>query len=599
MKSAEIRKWLVHSGVLNRVAKPSRYIGHELNAVHKKGEDLVSFLLAFPDIYEVGMSHLGLKVMYSAINSIGWAKAERTYLPWKDMILEMNNKGVPLYSVESFSPASDFDVIGITLQYELSYTSALALIELSKTPLLQDQRKDNDPLVIGGGPCTANPEPMSRFFDALVIGEGETAIQEIARIIRSAKRSSRRTGRETLLKEISAVRGVYVPSLGKKKVTRAVAATLDESFSQASSIVPFTNIVHNRAVIEVMRGCTRGCRFCQAGMIYRPVRELGLEEASNAATQLIATTGFEEMSLLLLSSTDYSHIDELTRELLPAMKDEQVAFSLPSSRIDAFGVDLASRISSIRKTGLTFAPEAGSERLRRVINKNVDENDLMRTVESAKQNGWRRVKLYFMIGLPTETDYDLREIVRLARTVRHMGIKQLSVSVAIFVPKPHTPFQFCKQVSVDEAEEKAKKLYDIRRYGFLQVHDPKKSLLEGVLSRGDNRLGEVVLRAFGNGAVFDEWHEEFDYGKWEEAFAETDVSPLEYMRSRSVEEELPWDHIEMGVSKDFLVREYHKALRGETTEDCRWSRCSQCGVTSLPEVKHEKTGCSAGAHLQK
>ncbi len=599
MRRDEIRKWLVHSGVLNRVTKPSRYIGHELNTVHKNERQLVSFLLGFPDIYEVGMSHLGLKVIYSAINSLEWAKAERTYLPWKDMFLEMNNKGVPLYSMESFSPALDFDIFGITLQYELSYTSVLALIELSGISLLQDQRKDSDPLVIGGGPCTANPDTMSRFFDAFVIGEGEAVIQEIARIIRSAKRSSSRPERRTLLKKISTIRGVYVPSLGRKKVTRAVAASLDESLSQASSIVPFTNIVHNRAVLEVMRGCTRGCRFCQAGMIYRPVRELGLEEASNGATQLVSSTGFEEMSLLSLSSTDYSHIDELTRGLLPAMKDGQVAFSLPSSRIDAFGIDLASRISSIRKTGLTFAPEAGSERLRRVINKNVNESDLLRTVESAKQSGWRRVKLYFMIGLPTETDDDLREIIRLARTVRHMGIKQLSVSVAIFVPKPHTPFQFCRQVSVEEAEEKAKKLYDIRKYGFLQVHDPRKSLLEGVLSRGDNRLGEVVLGAFENGAVFDEWHEEFDYGKWEETFADTGISPHEYMRSRSTEEELPWDHIGMGVSKDFLVREYYKALRGETTEDCRWSHCTQCGVADLPEVKYKKTGCSAGINLQK
>lgn len=582
--SESIRKWLVSSGVLHRVEKPSRYIGKELNRVVKNPEGRLRILLAFPDTYEIGMSHLGLKILYKELNEIEGFLAERTYLPWKDMIGQMRSAGVPLYSLETYTPASDFDILGLTLQYELGYTNVLALLDLAGIPVLQKERTI-EPIVLGGGPCSTNPEPMADYFDAFVIGDGEAVTPVLCKAVKENIDLLISGRRGELLRILSEIEGVYVPSLGKKEVVKAVISDLSSYEIDGKPIVPYMKTVHDRAVMEVMRGCNRGCRFCQAGMIYRPVRERAVEELKKSVERVLGATGYEEVSFLSLSTMDYSSIDVLTEEVLPLLEPERVALSLPSTRIDSFGVEIASKIASIRKTGLTFAPEAGSQRLRNVINKNVSEDDLMSAVKAAKDSGWQRVKLYFMIGLPTETDEDLQEIVRLARRVKAVGFREVSVSAAIFIPKPHTPFQFSEQINREEAERKLRILRRVSGRGIqFSSHDPSSSTVEGVLSRGDRKVGEAVFRAYRSGAIFDEWNEEFDASLWQQAFADAGIDVESYMKGFTLEEDLPWEHISVGISKQFLIDEFEKALRGETTDDCRWEGCTGCAVCQTLNV---------------
>lgn len=578
----DIYRWLVSSGVLSTVRKPSRYIGKELNAIKKDTKGKVRFLLAFPDTYEIGLSHLGLRLLYKYLNEDPEIYAERTYLPWKDMILKMKEDNIPLYSLETYTPARDFHILGITLQYELSFTNILALLELAEIPIWQKDRT-TEPLVIGGGPCTANPEPIADFFDAFVIGDGEAVSLQLAKVVKENLDLLRKGERSELLEKLKELPGVYVPALGDDKVVKAVVSDINDYRIDTRPIVPYMEVVHDRAVVEVMRGCNRGCRFCQAGMFYRPVRERDHEAILEDIKELIDNTGYEELSFLSLSTMDYTAIQELANSILPYLDEKKVALSLPSTRVDSFGVEIASKIASVRKTGLTFAPEAGTQRLRDVINKNISEENLMNSVNSAIKHGWRRLKLYFMMGLPTETEEDVNGIVELARKVKKAGLRDVTVSVAIFVPKPHTPFQFARQIDPAEARKKIKILRAIRRFGKLQVHDPGKSYIEGVLSRGDRKVAKAIYRAYILGSLFDEWGEEFSFSTWLRAFEESGIKPEEYTRERSVFEPLPWDHISLGIRKEFLVQEYDKALKGETTPDCRWDICSLCGV--CPDLK--------------
>jgi radical SAM superfamily enzyme YgiQ (UPF0313 family) len=587
MNSPErIRKWLVSSGVLNRVGKPSRYIGKELNRVMKNPAEKLRILLAFPDTYEVGMSHLGLKILYKELNLVDEFYAERAYLPWKDMIGEMYNAEIPLFSMETYTPAIDFDILGITLQYELCYSNVLALLDLADIPLLQKERT-TEPIVLGGGPCSTNPEPMANYFDAFVIGDGEAVTPILCNEVRENIDLLKFGRRSELLQLLSQVQGVYVPSIGKKETVKAVIGDLSAYEIDSNPLVPYMRTVHDRAVFEIMRGCNRGCRFCQAGMIYRPVRERGVEEISRSVRKVLKQTGYEEISFLSLSTMDHSSIDLLTEEILPLLQPQRVALSLPSTRIDSFGVEIASKIASIRKTGLTFAPEAGSQRLRNVINKNVSEDDLMSTVRAARKNGWQRVKLYFMIGLPTERDEDLEEIVRLARRVKAVGFREVSVSAAIFIPKAHTPFQFSPQIGEVEAARRLGILKRLSGRGIqLSSHDPSGSTIEGVLSRGSREVGKAILKAYRLGAIFDEWNEEFDAAIWHEAFRAAEIDVDDYMRGYDTHEELPWEHISTGISKSFLIEEYEKALREETTGDCRWEGCTGCAVCQTLNVSN-------------
>lgn len=584
INSDDIRKWLVSSGVLNKVGKPSRYIGKELNRVIKDPDGKLRILLSFPDTYEVGMSHLGLKILYKELNKTDEFYAERAYLPWKDMIEEMISARIPLYSMETYTAAAQFDIVGITLQYELCFSNVLALLELAGIPILQRERT-TEPIVLGGGPCSTNPEPMADYFDAFVIGDGEAVTPQICIEVRENIELLRSGRRRELLELLSKIQGVYVPSLGRRKVVKAVIADLSDYEIDPSPLVPYMKTVHDRAVMEVMRGCNRGCRFCQAGMIYRPVRERGVDELRESVQKVLKATGYDELSFLSLSTMDHSSIDVLSEEILPLLEPQRVALSLPSTRIDSFGVEIASQIASIRKTGLTFAPEAGSQRLRNVINKNVSEDDLMATVKAAKNSGWQRVKLYFMVGLPTERDEDLEEIVRLAGRVKAVGFKEVSVSAAIFIPKPHTPFQFSPQISEVEASRRLGILRKLSGRGIqLSCHDPSSSTVEGVLSRGDRKVGRAILRAYKSGAIFDEWNEEFDASIWQEAFKTEGVDVQDYMKGYSTQDELTWDHISLGISKRFFIEEYEKALREETTGDCRWVGCTGCAVCQTLNV---------------
>jgi len=600
----------VLDGILPQVAKPARYTGHEWNSVVKDWDQTeVKVALAYPDVYEVGMSNLGLMILYDLLNREEGVLAERVYAPWIDMEQAMREAGIPLYSLESRRPLAEFDIIGFSLQYELNYTNVLNMLDLAGLSPLAAERGDADPLIIGGGSGTYNAEPLADFFDLFVIGEGEEVLLELVRACRRLRIADcgLRIPKVDFLREAAKIEGIYVPSLydvryhddgtvavveplvpeARGRVRKRVVETLPPA--PTKFVMPYIDVIHDRAMIEIQRGCTQGCRFCQAGFIYRPRRERPLEEVLPTVEGIVEQTGYEEVALVSLSSSDHSQIEPLVRRLTTDYQHPPLAVSLPSLRIDSFSVELAEMFQGRRKTGLTFAPEAGSQRLRDVINKNVTEDDLLRTAEAAYSSGWRRIKLYFMVGLPTETLEDMAAIVDLVKKVRavgrrHQGKKtQVNVSVATFVPKPFTPFQWLPLVDEAALEEKQELLRrGLRGPGIsFSWHDPRTTLLEAALSRGDRRLGQVVHRAWQLGARFDAWDELLDESLWWRAFAEAGLDPNFYARrERPLDEVLPWDHIDVGVRKRFLIEEYQRSLRGETTIDCR-EGCVGCGISDV------------------
>jgi radical SAM family uncharacterized protein len=590
----------VLDGILPEVAKPARYTGHEWNSVVKDWDQVeVKVALAYPDTYEVGMSNLGLMILYDVLNQEEGILAERAYAPWVDMEEAMRCAGVPLYSLESRRPLADFDIIGFSLQYELNYTNVLNMLDLAGLLPLAAERDDEAPLIIGGGSCAYNVEPMADFFDLFVIGEGEEVLLELVRAYRRVRGT-----KAHFLREAARIEGIYVPSLYgvryhdngtvaaveplvpeiRTRIRKRVVETLPPAPTRL--VVPHIEVIHDRAMIEIQRGCTQGCRFCQAGFIYRPLRERPLEEVLETVEDIVQETGYEEVALVSLSSADHSQIEPMVRRLTTDYQHPLLAVSLPSLRTDSFSVELAEMFQGRRKTGLTFAPEAGSQRLRDVINKNVTEDDLLRTAEAAYSSGWHRIKLYFMVGLPTETLEDVAAIADLVEKVRAIGRRhqgkrtQVSVSLATFVPKPFTPFQWLPLIDETTLEEKQELLRRrLRGPGIsFSWHDPRTTLLEAALSRGDRRLGQVIYHAWQLGAKFDAWNELFDEDLWWRAFAEAGLDPNFYARrERSFDEVLPWDHIDVGVRKEFLIEEYQRSLGGEVSPDCR-QHCMNCGI---------------------
>ncbi|MDD3927223.1 MAG: TIGR03960 family B12-binding radical SAM protein [bacterium] len=595
--------------ILPRVQKPGRYTDAEWNSVRKDWEAVETRVaLIYPDIYEVGESHLGLKILYNIINSRPDALADRAYAPWTDMEAEMRGEGLSLFALESGRPLTEFDLLGITIQHELTYSNILTVLDMAGLPLRAADRGPEHPLVLGGGPSTYNPEPLAEFFDLFLVGEGEEAVGEILDALAEGRRQG--LDRPALLRRLAGVAGVYVPSLYRvdyspdgmvfavtpaegapARVLKRIVLDLDNAPFPTAPIVPYIEAVHDRITLEIMRGCSRGCRFCHAGMVYRPVRERSLDTLVKLAEQLVSSTGYDEISLVSLSSADYSCIGPLVRELRERFEAKGINISLPSLRIDSFSVELAQSLRAVRKAGLTFAPEAGTQRLRNVINKNVTHEDILTAAEAAFAAGWDLIKLYFMIGLPTETEEDVRgiadttrELLQLGRRVTGKGVR-INVSVSSFVPKPGTPFQWHPQI--DEATLLARQgllkdlfFHDrIMRSAKLSWHDPRTSMLEGVLSRGDRRLSAVIEKAWRSGCRFDAWSELFRWDLWGQALSECGLEADFYRsRQRSYDEVLPWDHISSGVDKRFLVREDEAARHGRVTEDCRQGNCTACGA---------------------
>lgn len=595
--------------MLQAVEKPARYTGGEWNTQPKDSAAvLCRIALAMADVYEVGMSNLGLKILYEILNRRDDVAAERVYAPWLDMEEEMRRRGVPLFSLETFQEISSFDVIGFSLQYELLITNTLNMLDLAGIPLHAAERAEAHPFVIGGGPCVYNTEPIADFFDFFVLGDGEEIVAEVCDALIAWKKAGRPDGRRGFLRRAARISGVYVPSFyapeydaagmftglrvldeaASPQIYRRVAKDLDATPFLEKPVVPYLGIVHDRLMLELFRGCTRGCRFCQAGMAYRPVRERRPETLKSLARTLFDSTGYNEMSLTSLSSADYSCLSPLVDALLADTEGERVSFSLPSLRIDSFSVDIAERLQQVRKSGLTFAPEAGTQRLRDVINKNVTEDDLLHSVRTAFEQGWKAVKLYFMMGLPTETDEDIVGIANLAQKVvdcykevkGKRGVK-VTVSVSCFVPKAYTPFQWFAQVPQEEFERRQRLLKEsIRdRAIVFHYHDARASVLEGALSRGDRRLSAVIETAWRNGAKFDGWTDQFKDEVWKDAFCRCGVAPEFYSRrTRDLDEPLPWAHTSPGVSEDFLRREWRRAEEAALTHDCRRETCTGCGV---------------------
>ena len=603
--------------LLSNVQKPVRYMGGEFNSVMTDPAAVeVRYAFLFPDTYEVGMSHLGMKILYHAINSRDYAWCERVFSPWVDMAAAMRENGVPLFSIESRTPVSDFDLLGITLQYEMSFSNILEALDLAGIPLHASARTEG-PFVIAGGPCAFNPEPLVPFVDLVALGDGEEETLELLDCYRDWKRSG--APREEFLRAASRIRGIYVPSFydvsyhedgtvaaivprsgtdAPSVVRKAMVRDLNDAVYPEKLIVPYGEIVHDRIMLEIFRGCTRGCRFCQAGMIYRPVRERAPGILLEMAEKLVSSTGYDEISLMSLSSGDYSCLPELAHSMVERFARRRVRISLPSQRIDNVLTDTLKETQKVKKTALTLAPEAGTQRLRDVINKGVTEEDLMRSVSDAFNECWSAVKLYFMIGLPTETDEDVMGIADLARKVRQCyfavpkdrrapGLR-ITVSASVFVPKNFTPFQWSSQLDETTVVRRQQMLRDalreIRGVDF-KYHDMDTSYIEAVFARGDRRLGAVLERAWRSGCRFDGWSDQFRYDLWLQAMRDEGLDPDFYAcRVRPLEETLPWDHLDCGVTKSFLRREWEKALRGETTHDCR-KGCVGCGVNRYEEAE--------------
>jgi radical SAM family uncharacterized protein/radical SAM-linked protein len=593
------------------VEKPSLYLGTEINIVRKDPSRVkLRFALAFPDLYEIGTSHLGMQILYHILNADPDIAAERVFAPGMDMETILRNTGQPLFSMESRESIRRFDIIGFSLLYELNYTNILTILDLAQIPFLASERSSNHPLIIGGGPCTCNPEPIAGFFDAIVVGDGENVVVEMAGAWLRWKKDVR-ADKESLLKKWSQIDGVYIPSFFKfriddrgiqtltprysnyTKVRRAIVPDLDTIPFPEKPVIPFGKPVHDRLRLEISRGCTRGCRFCQAGMIYRPVRERSPEHLLSLCTSSIAATGYEDISLLSLSTGDYGCIVPLMERLMDRFAPDHVAVSLPSLRAGTLTPELMKLIKKVRKTGFTIAPEAGSQRLRDVINKNISEKDIIDTVKDAFNLGWQVIKLYFMIGLPTETDDDLEALVDLVKKLRKIkgpnGRRgKINVSVATFIPKSHTPFQWAEQISLAESRSKINRLHDQLRLPGIQFkwQNPEVSRLEGLWARGDRRLSRLLISAYKKGCRFDGWSDKFRYRLWQEALEEEGIDPDFFSAGiQDLNEPLPWDHIDSRVSKAFLKTEWEKALDGSFTNDCRQGKCAQCGACDFREIE--------------
>ena len=610
-----MRKLALRDKILLQIDKAARYIGGEVNAVMKNKDDVdIRFAMAFPDVYEIGMSNLGMMILYDMFNKRDDVWCERLFSPWTDLDKIMREEKIPLFTLESQDPVKEFDFLGITLGYEMCYTNVLQLLDLSGIPFRAAERVEDDPLVIGGGACAYNPEPLAEFFDLFYIGEGETVYGALFDAYKANKKAG--GSRQDFLLKAAQIPGIYVPSLYEvtykedgtigsfrpkhadvpEKVEKQLIIDMDRDYNKLEApVVPHIKATQDRVTLEIQRGCIRGCRFCQAGMIYRPTRERDVETLKESARIMLKNTGHEEISLSSLSSSDYSQLKEIVNFLIDEFRDEAVNISLPSLRIDAFALDVMSKVQDVKKSSLTFAPEAGSQRLRNVINKGLTEEDILHGAGEAFKGGWNQVKLYFMLGLPTETEDDMKGIAHLAQKIaetyyevvpkeQRRGKVQINVSTSFFVPKPFTPFQWAPMFREEDFIEKAKVVKnEIRsqlnqrsiRYNW---HEPDVTVLEGFLARGDRRCSKVILKAYEKGALYDAWSESFHYDIWKEAFKETGVDIEFYtLRERSTDEILPWDFIDAGVTKKFLIREWEQAKAETVTPNCR-QKCSGCGV---------------------
>ena len=600
--------------ILMQIDKPARYIGNELNAVKKDKADVdIRFAMCFPDVYEIGMSHLGIQILYDMFNKRNDTWCERVYSPWPDLHAILKEQNIPLFGLESQEPLKDFDFIGITLQYEMCYTNILQILDLSQIPLLSRERTEKDPIVIGGGPCSYNPEPIADFFDIFYIGEGEVVYDNLLELYKEHKKGN--YDRAAFLHEAAKIPGLYVPSLYEvtykedntiasftpvyddipRTIKKQVEMQLSEAVYPEKPVVPFIKATQDRIVLEIQRGCIRGCRFCQAGMIYRPNREKRVSDLKEKARQMIRNTGYEEISLSSLSSSDYKELPELLDFLIDECKDQHINISLPSLRIDAFSLDVMSKVQDVKKSSLTFAPEAGSQRMRNVINKGLTVENILGGAEEAFKGGWNKVKLYFMLGLPTETEEDMRAIPELANDIAALyydtvpkeqrnGKCQVTISTSFFVPKPFTPFQWAGMFTPEDYLGRAKIVNDHLkeqlnhksiRYNW---HEADVTVLEGLLARGDRRVAKAILYVYEHGGFFDAWREFFDYNRWLEAFEACGISIDFYaLRERPLDEILPWDFIDIGVTKEFMIREWNQAHKETVTPNCRM-RCSGCGA---------------------
>ena len=600
--------------ILMKIDKPARYIGNELNSIKKDKEKVaIRFAMCFPDVYEIGMSHLGVQILYDMFNKMEDVWCERVYSPWPDLHKIMKEEHIPLFGLESQEPIKNLDFIGLTLNYEMCYTNVLQILDLGQIPLLAKDRTEDDPLVIGGGCCTYNPEPMADFFDLFYMGEGEISFYELFDLYKKMRAEGKT--RHEFLHEASKVPGIYVPSLYEvtykedgtiasfepiyedvpKTIQKQIVLNMTEAVYPEKPVVPFIKATQDRVVLEIQRGCIRGCRFCQAGMVYRPVREKNVEHLKDLAYKMLKSTGHEEISLSSLSSSDYSELEELVNFLIDEFKGKGVNISLPSLRIDAFSLDVMSKVQDIKKSSLTFAPEAGSQRLRDVINKGLTEEVILNGSRLAFEGGWNKVKLYFMLGLPTETEEDMKAIPQLANEIaalyydtvpkeKRNGKCQITISTSFFVPKPFTPFQWAGMYTPGDYLARARVVnegvhaqlnHKSIKYNW---HEADVTVLEGILARGDRKIGQALLKVYEKGGIFDAWSEYFDYQRWEDAFAECDIDTDFYtMRERDLDEIFPWDFIDTGVSKEFLKREWKNAHDEKVTPNCRM-KCSGCGA---------------------
>lgn len=610
-----VRKLALSHDILMSIEKPARYIGGEFNSINKDFKDVdVRFCMCFPDVYEIGMSHLGIQILYDMFNSFSDTWCERVYSPWPDLDKIMRDKNIPLFALESQDNVKDFDFLGITLQYEMCYTNILQILDLAQIPLTATERTWDDPLVIGGGPCAFNPEPIAEFFDMFYIGEGETKYRELLDLYKESRKKG--DSREDFLYKASFIDGIYVPSLidvkynedftvkefvalkenVPLKVKKEVETKLDDSYYPVKPVIPFIKATQDRNTLEIMRGCPRGCRFCQAGQLYRPIRTKNVEKLKKIAVQMIDNSGHEELNLSSLSSSDYPELQKLIYDLIDICNEKKVNISLPSLRIDSFSLDVMNKVQDIKKSSLTFAPEAGSQRLRNVINKGLTEEQILEGARLAFEGGWNKVKLYFMLGLPTETIEDVKAIGELCDKIakvyydsvpkeKRNGRVQITASTSFFIPKPFTPFQWAPQYTLEDFREKAYQT----RCGILEQlnqrsikynwHDTDVSVLEGIFARGDRRLSKVILSAYKKGAFFDAWNDYFNYDLWLESFKENGIDMSFYTtRERSLDEIFPWDIIDIGVTKNYLKNEWLKALKEETTPNCML-KCNGCGAS--------------------